>query len=130
MICGRLDNDTLNSVESLTIKCSEAGEIVSIGSAWRLFEVHQHSLCSQPFVCPVNSEDIIIYGGVNSAAGCLSGGVIWNSVTKSTKSIIPESELKFESFTAGISLCEDTFIGLVKDDGKQFKFVEYDSKVE
>ena len=47
-------------------------------------------------------------------------------MTKSVKSLIPHSELKFLSYSGGVSICKDTLIGLVSDDGYQYKFIEYD----
>ena len=48
-------------------------------------------------------------------------------MTKRVKSLIDKSELKFTSYSSGVSICEDTFIGLVEDDRSNFKFIEFDS---
>ena len=51
-------------------------------------------------------------------------------MTKSVKSLIPNNELKFVSYSSGMSICEDTFIGLVLDDGGSYKFIEFDCNGE
>ena len=51
-------------------------------------------------------------------------------MTKRVKSLITNSELKFISYSSGVSVCEDTFIGLVEDDGKNYKLIEFDCIAE
>ena len=51
-------------------------------------------------------------------------------MTKSVKSLIPNSELKFASYSSVVLVCEDTFIGLVRDDGRNYKFIEFDCNGE
>ena len=47
-------------------------------------------------------------------------------MTKSVKSHIPNNELEFYSYSSGVSLCEGTFLGLVEDDRRKYKFIEFD----
>lgn len=75
-----------------------------------------------PIACAVGKDTIIIYGGASEYSD-VTGGVAWDTLTKSVKSVIQESEPVFGAYSCGESVSDDTFIGFVQGEGRTSKFV-------
>lgn len=90
----------LSSIEALAIRSTEDGEIDSVDPEWRSCQPEQLTPRCGMLVCPIDADNVVIYGGVNGA-NYLSGGVIWNSATDNIDSLLPQGDLSFCSFNCG-----------------------------
>ena len=88
-------NDKLNSIEQLTIKYGDQGQILSVPKQWRMINLTKKQLKPRtvPLICPIDSETVIIAGGFGNRY--LRGGIAWNKVTKDVVAEVPKGKIKF-----------------------------------
>ena len=94
-------NEHLNSIEQITIKCGDQGQIISVQKQWRLILLKKGQLKPRliPLVCPFDSETVIIAGGFGNRY--LRGGMAWSTVTKEVTAQLPKGKTKFLAYSNG-----------------------------